>query len=212
MDASSRAPRVVLVTDSLRLAPGASVPERMAALERQARRAFAAGVDAIQIREGDLDGGPLFDLTRALAALGRVIVTDRADVAVAAGASGVHLKSDGPDPARVRGMLQGRMTLSRAVHAADEAARFGADGPLDWLLAGTVFETVSKPGRAPLGVEGLRTLARASALPIVAIGGATVENARDLRAAGAWGVAGIGAFLGEISREYVDRLRDRSLE
>lgn len=209
---SRRPPRVLLVTDSRRLVPRGSVSDRITALERQARDAFAAGVDAVQIREPDLEGGALLALVRAIAALGRVIVTERADVAIAAGAAGVHLKGPGPEPARVRAILPAPMTLSRAVHDVEEAARAGGDPSLDWLVAGTVFETVSKPGRSPLGPAGLRTLARASGLPVVAIGGITLENAAEARAAGAAGVAAIGLFLGRIPTEYVDRLRERSLE
>jgi thiamine-phosphate pyrophosphorylase len=209
--AASRAavPRVLVVTAGHRLAPGVSVAERIARLERQAREAFAAGVDAIQIREDDLEGGALLELAAAVAALGRTIVTDRADVAVASGASGVHLKSAGPETARVRAILPAHMTLSRAVHGPDEAARAGADGALDWMLAGTAFASVSKPGRAPLGAAGMRAIARVSPVPVVAIGGVTAGNARDLLAAGAAGVAGIGLFLAGITREHVDRLRLR---
>lgn len=205
-------PRVLLITDSRRLVPGGSIAERLRALERQAREAFGAGVDTVQIRERDLDGGPLFEVTRAIAALGRVIVTDRVDVAVAAGASGVHLRSDGPPAARVRAILPSAMTLSRAVHDAGEAAMAGADGALDWLIAGSAVATASKPGRVPLGASGVRTIARVSAMPVVAVGGVTPANARELRAAGAAGVAAIGIFLGPIAPEDVDRLRDASLE
>jgi thiamine-phosphate pyrophosphorylase len=203
---------VLLVTDSKRLVPGASVAARIEALVDQSRRAFAAGVDAVQIRESDLDGAILFDLARRLAALGPVIVTDRADVAIAARAAGVHLKSDGPDPARVRALLPAGMSLSRAVHTLDETRRFGSDAALDWLLAGTAFATASKPGMTPLGLEGISAIARASGLPVIAIGGITGANAAAVRAAGASGVAGIGIFTGQISAEYVDRLRKRSLE
>lgn len=202
-------PRVLLVTAGHRLAPGVSAAERIVRLERQAREAFAAGVDAVQIREEDLDGGALLDLTGAIAALGRVIVTDRADVAMAAGASGVHLKSAGPGSERVRAILPAHMTLSRAVHGADEAAGAAAAGPLDWVLAGTAFASESKPGRAPLGAAGLRAIVHASPVPVVAIGGVTTGNARELLAAGAAGVAGIGLFLAEITPEHVDRLRPR---
>src|SRR5688572_19234077 len=118
---SADAPRVLLITDSLRLVPGGSIADRLRAIERQAREAFAAGVDAVQLRERDLDGGALFAAARAVAALGRTIVTDRADVAIAAGAAGVHLRGDGPAPARVRALLPPHMTLSRAVHDAAEA-------------------------------------------------------------------------------------------
>lgn len=214
MAASTRppVPRVLLVTDSRRLVPGGTIADRATALERQARAAFAAGVDAVQLRENDLDAATLLHLARALSALGRLIVTERADVAIAAGASGLHLRADGPDPARVRAMLPAHMTLSRAIHDEEDARRFGTDAALDWLLAGTAFETASKPGRAPLGIAGVRTLAQLSARPIVAIGGVTVANARLLRDAGASGVAGIGLFSGAIRTEYVDRLRERSLE
>jgi thiamine-phosphate diphosphorylase len=201
-------PRVLLVTAGHRLAPGVSAAERIARLERQARDAFAAGVDAVQIREEDLEGGALLDLTLAIAALGRVIVTDRADVAVAAGASGVHLKGAGPGSARVRAILPAHMTLSRAVHDEEEAAR-GGGGALDWVLAGTAFASVSKPGRAPLGAAGLRAIVQASPVPVVAIGGVTPANAHELLAAGAAGVAGIGLFLAGIAPEHVDRLRRR---
>jgi len=202
-------PRVLLVTAGHRLAPGVSIAERIARLARQARDAFAAGVDAVQIREEDLDGGALLDLTSAIAALGRVIVTDRADVAVAAGASGVHLKSAGPAPERVRAILPADMTLSRAVHGVEDASSAGRGGALDWVLAGTAFASVSKPGRAPLGVAGLRAIVQASRVPVVAIGGVTPANARELLGTGAAGVAGIGLFLAGITPEHVDRLRPR---
>lgn len=202
----------MLITDGRRLAPGASLAARISALVQQARAAFAAGVDAVQIREADLEGAALLDLARAIAAHGRAIVTDRADVAIAAGASGVHLKAGGPEPSRVRALLPAHMTLSRAVHDAGEAARFGADASLDWLLAGTAFSTASKPGRVPLGPRGLRALAQASRLPVVAIGGVTVENAGEVRAAGAAGVAAISLFFRAVDPGNVDRLRDASLE
>ena len=209
---SAEPPRVILITDSLRLVPGGSIAARVQALARQARDAFAAGVDAVQLRERDLDGGPLFWLVRAIAPLGRTIVTDRADVAIAAGAAGVHLRGDGPPPSRVRALLPAHMTLSRAVHDVREAAEHGADAALDWLIAGTAFETTSKPGREPLGPAGVRTIARASGLPVLVVGGLTASRAHELRGSGAAGVAAIGVFLGPITRENVDRLRDASLE
>jgi thiamine-phosphate pyrophosphorylase len=214
MGASSRpaVPRVLLVTDSRRLAPGASVAFRIDALAAQARAAFAAGVDAVQIREPDFPADALLTLTRTLAALGRAIVTERADIALAAGAAGVHLKGDGAGPARVRAILPAHMSLSRAVHDRAEAARYGADTALDWLLCGTAFATESKPGRAPLGTAGVHDLAQASRAPVIAIGGVTASNAASLIAAGAAGVAAIGIFLGGIAPEYVDRLRKPSLE
>jgi len=207
-----RVPRVLLVTDSRRLVPGGTPAARIDALVRQAREAFAAGVDAIHLREPDVDAASLLAAACAMAPLGRLIVGERADVALAAGAAGVHLRGDGPPAARVRALIGDAMTLSRAVHAEREARQWGSDGALDWLVAGTAFETASKPGRAIIGIAGLAAMARASRLPVVAIGGITDGNAPAVRAAGARGVAGIGLFLQPIRRDYVDRLRERSLE
>lgn len=207
-----RPPRVILVTDSARLVPEGTESDRAAALERQARAAFAAGVDAVQLREPGFGGATLYALARAIAGAGRLIVTDRADIALAAGAAGVHVRGDGPAPARVRALIGPRMSLSRAVHTVEEAARYGADDALDWLLAGTAFASDSKPGRAPLGVEGLAAITRAAARPVVAIGGITEAHCEAVRAAGAAGIAAIGLFLCDFRAEHVDRLRERSLE
>lgn len=201
------APRVVLVTNGLGLVPGASPAARVDHLIDQAREAFAAGVDAIHLREPDLDGHALFTAAAAMARLGRVIVGERADVALAAGAAGVHLRGDGPPAVRVRAFLGQGFSLSRAVHTEDEAMRQGADPALDWLVAGTVFPTSSKPGRAPLGLDGLARLAAASHVPVIAIGGITEATVASVRAAGAHGIAGIGLFSAHFGADYVDRLR-----
>lgn len=207
-----RPPRILLVTDSARLVPGGTASERAAALVRQARAAFAAGVDAVQLREPAFDAARLYALVRELSGAGRVIVTDRADIAMDAGASGVHLRGDGPAPARVRALIGRGMTLSRAVHTVEEAARTGADETLDWIVAGAVFPSASKPGGAPLGADRLSAIVAASARPVVAIGGIHEGNAGAVWEAGAAGIAAIGVFLGDLLAEHVDRLRDRSLE
>ena len=202
-------PRVILVTDSARLVPGGSLADRAAALERQARAAFAAGVDAVQLREPQFDGATLSALARALAAMGRVIVTDRADIALSAGAAGVHLRGDGPPSAHVRRLIGPSMSLSRAVHSPEEAARAGADEVLDWIVAGTAFASISKPGRAPLGHAGLAAIVEAAGMPVVAIGGIGGATAAAAWEAGVSGIAGIGVFLGDFGPEHVDRLRAR---
>lgn len=204
-----RPPLILLVTDSDRLLPGGTQADRAAALERQGRVAFGAGVDAVQLREPRFDGATLYALARALAAAGRVIVTDRADIAAAAGAAGVHLRGDGPPAGRVRALIGPGMSLSRAVHTADEAERAGAEDGLDWIVAGTAFASVSKPGRAPLGAGGLAAIVAAARVPVVAIGGIRATTAAEAWTAGAAGIAAIGVFLGEFGPEHVDRLRHR---
>lgn len=205
-------PGVLLITDCRRLVPDGTLIARLEALVRHAREATAAGVDAVLLREPWADGGFLFRAAAALVPLCRLIVSDRADVALAAKARGVHLRADGPPPASVRGLIGPDLSLSRAIHDEREARHWGGDPSLDWLLAGAAFETASKPGRAPLGREGLSRLVRASRVPVMAVGGITAATAPAALASGAAGVAAIGALMPPIDRDYVDRLRERSLE
>ena len=99
---------VYLVSDRRRLLPSARTnAEHVAALEAQIEEAVTAGVDVIQLRERDLDGGLLCSLARrairrAAGTTTRILINDRADVAVAAHADGIHLRGDGPAIARVR--------------------------------------------------------------------------------------------------------------
>lgn len=190
-------PCICLVTDRLALTPDArTIRDELANLERQLDAAIAAGVDMIQIRERDLDSATLRVLAARLvaraAAATRVIVNDRADVARAVGAAGVHLRASGPPAADVRTMGPAGWVVGRSVHAADEAPMAGAD----YLMFGTVFASRSKPPDAPVGgVDGLRAAAAASPAPVLAIGGVTPGRVAACREAGAAGVGAIGVFL-----------------
>lgn len=182
------------ITDRRRLAgTGAG------ALVVRIRAWAAAGVDLIQIRERDLEGRDLVDLVSA--AVGavrgtrtRVLVNERADVALAAGAHGVHLRSGSLPARQVRAFVPQGFLIGRSVHGADEARRVERDGGLDYLLFGTVFESGSKPGRRPAGLSALGDVARAGRLPVLAVGGVSVERARGIGASGAAGMAAIGLF------------------
>jgi thiamine-phosphate diphosphorylase len=165
----------------------------------QARHAAAAGIDVVQIRERDLDASALAGLvTDALNAVQgsrtRIVVNDRLDVALACGAHGVHLRSDSIPAARARTIAPKGFLIGRSVHGADEAIRAAAD--VDYLLAGTIFATESKPaGHALLGVNGLRAVVAAAAgVPVLAIGGVTADRAPVIAGAGAAGIAAIGLF------------------
>jgi thiamine-phosphate diphosphorylase len=191
-------PMICLVTDRRRLAPDASTNEAVSALERFLGQAIEAAVDLIQVRERDLDAGVLCRLVRRIVdrARGsgvRVVVNDRADVALAAGADGVHLRGDSPAASRVRPMSPAWI-IGRSVHARDRAE---PDANADYLLFGAVFATSSKPGLPSSGVGPLRAIAASSSKPVLAVGGITPENARECRRAGAAGIAAIGAFLPE---------------
>jgi thiamine-phosphate pyrophosphorylase len=190
-------PCVYLVTDRRRLAPDARTPAaEVLALERFLDEALDAGVDAIQIRERDLEARILRELAARIVAraTGRavVLVNDRVDVALASGAAGVHLRADSAPTDDVRRMAPGGWTIGRSAHSPEEAG--GALGA-DYVLFGTVFPSDSKPGVDGAGVARLQEAAAASHDPVIAIGGITPERAAQARAAGAAGVAAIGVFL-----------------
>jgi thiamine-phosphate pyrophosphorylase len=164
--------------------------------------AARAGVDLIQIRERDLDDRALVALTRAAVATvrgtpARVIVNDRTDVALAAGAAGVHLRSDSIPAGRVRAMSEAGFLVGRSVHDEDEAAAVDAEGGCDYLIFGTVFPSSSKPpAHQAAGLAALsRVCARVKA-PVLAIGGISIGRVSDVARAGASGVAAIQLFAG----------------
>jgi thiamine-phosphate pyrophosphorylase len=188
-----------LVTDRRRLAP-ASADDGRRQVVALAAAAARAGVDLIQVREPDLEAGELFALVRACveATAGfevRVTVNDRVDVALASGASGVHLRGDSPDASRVREIVPAGFLIGRSVHTAEEAARATQGRALDYLTAGTVYPTASKPGPGPtIGLDGLRRVVAVSGVPVLAIGGITAAVAGAVGGTGAAGMAAIGLF------------------
>lgn len=187
---------VALVTSRRRLAPHG---DGTGLLKRQVASAVRARVDLIQVREPDLSDRALVDLVRWAVDVARgtrslVLVNERFDVALAAGAAGVHLRSSSvPGPVMRRHLPPGFL-VGRSVHGAEEAARVAAEGGVDYLTLGTVYATASKPGRSPCGIDALAAAARAVCLPVLAIGGVTVDNMKEVLATGAAGAAAIGLF------------------
>jgi thiamine-phosphate pyrophosphorylase len=185
---------ICFISDRRRL-PGGSVR----ALIDQVAAAARAGVHLIQIRERDLEGGALTRLVAAAVdAVGgtsaRVIVNDRVDVALAAGAHGVHLRGDSVPGARARDITPSGFLIGRSIRSAAEAADAEAAGGLDYLVFGTVFPTPSKPTVTAAGVQGLAAAVAATALPVLAVGGMTSGHLPAVAAAGAAGFAAIGLF------------------
>lgn len=192
------APRLLVVSSRARLcaAAGLSLASAPELLEEQVRGAVAARIDGFQLRERDLDTRCLLQLVERLALVAgsrlRLLVNDRADVAMAAGV-GLHLRAGSVVAARLREWIPPGTWVTRSVHSASEAT---AAGPVDALVAGTVLGTVSKSvGHPVLGLGGLARVVRASPLPVFAIGGMTAARWPEVRAAGAAGLAGIGWFL-----------------
>ena len=184
-----------MVTDRRRL--GARGEE---ALIRRVGLAARAGIHLIQIRERDMADGALLALVRqAVSAVrgtrARVLVNDRVDVALAACAHGVHLRSDSVPAARARAVTPPGFLIGRSLHTRDEVVTMSAEGLVDYVLFGTVFSTTSKPNQAAAGAAGLRDAAIAArGLPVLAIGGVTTENTRQLAGTGCSGFAAIGQF------------------
>ena len=197
-------PALMVVSD------GSGDPARVAAL---GQAAAAGGAWAFQIREPALGGRVLGRLVSELARMSlRVIVNDRVDVALAAGAFGVELGERSLPVSRVRDLVAGRLRIGRSVHDAPGAARASADGA-DWLLFGHVFATASKPGLPPAGSAGLACACRAATCPVLAIGGITADTAHTAIAAGARGVAVIGAVAtAPDPRAAVEALVQRLME
>lgn len=161
--------------------------------------AVRGGVDVVQIRERDVDAGVLAAFVRRCIALtegtaARIVVNDRVDVAMAAGAGSVHLREDSIPTQSARQLLGDAGLIGRSVHSAQGAS---AVGPADYVIAGSVFETASKPGApARLGLDGLRRVVkRAAGCPVWAVGGVTAPRLGEVTRAGASGMAAIGAFI-----------------
>lgn len=162
--------------------------------------AARSGADIIQIRERHFDDRTLLQFAREVIAAvrplrARVVINERTDIALASGADGMHLKSDGPAVADVRGIVPAGFLIGRSVHADWEARAVEDAGGCDYLFFGTVFQSASKPDDHPLaGIEGLRTVCRNVSMPVIAIGGISVARAADVRQAGAAGIAAISLF------------------
>src|SRR6185295_1501416 len=167
------------------------------------------------VRERDLEAAELGMLVTAVVSAIRgwstkVVVNDRVDVAIACGADGVHLRGDSMPAVRVRRMTPDGFLIGRSVHSAEEASAVAAGA--DYLVAGTVFPTTSKPGQAAvLGVPGLSAIAHAVAVPVLGIGGMSVERASEVAGAGARGLSAIGLFADPDRpiKEVVRLLRER---
>jgi thiamine-phosphate pyrophosphorylase len=180
--------------------------------------ACRAGVDLIQIRERDLDAGELTRLVKQCVAAANgtstsIVVNDRLDVALSAGAHGVHLRGDSIEAERVRELAPPGFIVGRSVHGVEEAANVKRAGGVDYLLFGTMFPTASKHPSHPLAtMTGLAATCALVSIPVLAIGGITAERAEDTVRMGAAGIAAIGFFLPDGRIPVDDHLHARVAE
>jgi len=198
-------PVVCMITDRRRLPGGED------ALVQRVAAAAKAGVHLVQVRERDMEARDLARLVgRCVAAVQntrtRILVNDRLDVALTAGAHGVHLRGDSMAASRARSLAPIGFLIGRSVHTVTEAVTAHADGGVDYLLFGAVFATTSKPGQAPAGVQALADVVRATPVPVLAIGGITNETVPQLKGTGCAGAAAIGWFADGDDASLAERI------
>jgi thiamine-phosphate pyrophosphorylase len=172
--------------------------------------AISGGATAVQLREKSANIRRVLELGRVLGELARgagvpLIVNDRVDIALAIEADGVHVGQDDMPAELARRLLGPDRILGVSAGTVDEAVRAEHDGA-DYLGVGDVFGTGSKrdAGR-PIGLDSLTRIVRAVSIPVVAIGGITVDNAGDAIEAGAVGIASISAVFGSPQPEVAAR-------
>jgi thiamine-phosphate pyrophosphorylase len=202
-------PILCYVTDRRSLSGDVSVDGRVALSEKIATL-VSAGIDWVQIREKDLSAKEINAIARhalqsavvdsaAKRPPVRILVNDRLDVALAAGAGGVHLGENSLPAQEVKRFAAARrqgkdFLVGVSCHSLESAKSAASDGA-DYLFFGSVFATPSKAAfGTPQGLERLAQVCSAVSLPVLAIGGVTLENARECFTAGAAGISAIRLF------------------
>jgi thiamine-phosphate pyrophosphorylase len=182
------------------ISDGSTKNSDFTALLRLTRAAVEAGVSYIQLREKHLSVRVLLDLATQLAGITKnsqtkLLINDRADVALAAGADGVHLPSNGLPPAMLRRELGVALLIAVSTHSVEDVIRAREAGA-DLVVFGPVFATPSKMEfGTPVGLEMLREAASAAGtIPLLALGGIGRDNFSVCLDAGAAGIAGIRIF------------------
>ncbi len=196
-------PPVLLITDRAQM---------LGPWNEVAGAVLEAGCRWISVREKDLDPAERLTLTRHLLELASgygATVTVHGDYEAASAAHGIHL-SKGGSVAEARRRLGSDALIGLSIHdpaELDDAARAGAD----YVTLSPIFASLSKPGYGPgPGLQGLRQATSRSSLPVIALGGVRPDNAPQCLAAGAYGIAVMGAILmaedpGSVARHLVER-------
>lgn len=183
-------------------------------LRATVEKALRGGADAIQLRYKSAPALDIFTLGSFLKPItdkfgARLLINDRLDVALALPGSGVHLAGKSLPVNTARAVAGPAMLLGCSVHSVEEAKR-AEDLGASYVTFGHIFPTSSKPGVPPRGPEGLQEVVDAVSIPVLAIGGITIENIEQVLATGCAGIAVIGAISHEQNPETAARqLRDK---
>lgn len=191
--------RLYMITDRKRSAPRS--------LQSVVRSACEAGVRVIQLREKDLSIEELEEHTARLLEItaehdtllivnrgAPITATEDVFLAASTGAQGFHFPDDAPHPSELRKRFPD-LVIGVSTHSAERAVMAASDGA-DFVTFGPVFHTSSRTGSAaPRGLDALREVCTITSIPVYAVGGVTPGNAAACRAAGAHGVAVVGAIM-----------------
>ena len=164
----------------------------------------------VQLRERDLSARELVTLAHEVQAVtasrrSQLLINDRIDVGLALEGVGVHLRSNSLPVSIARQLLGAQRLLGVSVHAVEEVLSAQSQGA-DYIVLGPIYETPSKQMFGPpLGIHILEKACRLVRIPIIGIGGVTTVRAREMRRAGAFGVAVITAILGAADVESATR-------
>lgn len=194
--------RLLLVTDRLQTKGRSLVP--------LLQRVLSVATPVIQLRERDLPVRELVALAREVRAVtnscrSQLLINDRIDIALALDGVGVHLRSNSLPVSVARQLLGANRLLGISVHGVEEAVQAESQGA-DYIVFGPIYETPSKQKFGPpLGIQTLEKACRLVRIPIIGIGGVTAARAREMRQAGAFGVAVITAILGADDVESATR-------
>jgi thiamine-phosphate pyrophosphorylase len=175
------------------------IGERSPFLRMLVRNLAEAGVGILQYRNKSGNEAEIHSDARvireAAGASMRLVLNDWPELAIAAGFDGVHVGQTDVSPAKARGIVGAAKIVGLSTH--NEAQLRAADSqPVDYIAIGPVFATATKANPDPVvGIEGVRTARRITSKTLVAIGGITLENAADVRQAGADSVAVISAIF-----------------
>ena len=215
------APIIYLITSGETTPQTTPQTKDFSQLLRLVEAAVAAKIDLIQLREKNLRTSVLFDLTTKAAEIvpgsqTRLLVNDRADVALAAGASGVHLTSRSIKTSVIRQTFGAEFLIGVSTHSPEEVETARSDGA-DFAVFGPVFETASKLVYGqPLGPESLQQVtSKSGSFPVLALGGVTLDNVTDCFRAGASGIAAIRLLnnpsqLASVVRQIHERFNYRA--
>ena len=186
--------RLYAVTDRRALPAGVTLAQAVEA-------ALDGGVTCLQLREKEASAGEILTLARTLLPLCRtrmvpLLINDRVDIALAAGADGVHLGQEDLPLPEARALLGPDRILGATAHTVEEALRAQAEGA-DYLGVGAMFPTGTKTNTIPTSADTLKAICAAVSIPVVAIGGVTAQNLPTLAGTGIAGAAVVSAIFSQ---------------